>query len=143
MRCDYHDTPGNSGLLQYERVQLRTYILEAHRCGWQVATHAIGDATLDVVLDAYEEAQRRYPRAEVRHRVEHAAVASDEQVSRTPGWAACPFPRAASCPRSATGCSRRSAPNAPGWRTGCGRSATRVSSCPVPRTPPWWPVRRC
>ncbi|MFF8591848.1 amidohydrolase [Streptomyces sp. NPDC015220] len=93
MCCDYQDTPGNSGLLQYEAERIRHYILEAHRCGWQVATHAIGDAALDVALDAYEEAQRLYPRADVRHRVEHAAVASDAQVARIAALGLIPVPQ--------------------------------------------------
>ncbi|MFI6062386.1 amidohydrolase [Streptomyces sp. NPDC051286] len=93
MCCDYHDSPGNSGLLQYEREQIRRYIVEAHRCGWQVATHAIGDAALDIVLDAYEEAGRLYPRADVRHRIEHAAVTSDAQVARIAAQGLIPVPQ--------------------------------------------------
>ncbi|MCX5433390.1 amidohydrolase [Streptomyces sp. NBC_00257] len=93
MCCDYHDTPGNSGLLQHEPEQIRRYIVEAHRCGWQIATHAIGDAALDVVLDAYEEAQRLRPRADARHRVEHAAVTSDAQVARIAALGLIPVPQ--------------------------------------------------
>ncbi|MFF9126516.1 amidohydrolase [Streptomyces sp. NPDC014889] len=93
MCCDYHDTPGNRGLLQYEREQIHRYIAEAHRCGWQVATHAIGDTALDVVLDAYEEAQRLHPRNDVRHRIEHAAVTSDEQVARIAALGLIPVPQ--------------------------------------------------
>ncbi|MFJ8950790.1 amidohydrolase [Streptomyces sp. NPDC102381] len=93
MCCDYHDTPGNSGILQYEAEQIRRYILDAHRCGWQIATHAIGDAALDVVLDSYEEAQRLHPRPDVRHRVEHAAVTSDAQVARIAALGLVPVPQ--------------------------------------------------
>ncbi|WP_037857853.1 amidohydrolase [Streptomyces sp. NRRL S-340] len=93
MCCDYHDTPGNSGLLQHEPERIRRYIVEAHRCGWQIATHAIGDAALDIVLDAYEEAQRVHPRADVRHRIEHAAVTSAEQVARIAGLGLIPVPQ--------------------------------------------------
>ncbi|KAA5827111.1 amidohydrolase [Saccharopolyspora hirsuta] len=93
MCCDYHDTPGNSGLLQFEREQIRRFILEAHRCGWQVATHAIGDAALDVVLDSYEEAQRLHPRTDVRHRIEHAAVTSEQQVARIAALGLIPVPQ--------------------------------------------------
>ncbi|MFD4974628.1 amidohydrolase [Streptomyces sp. NPDC058424] len=93
MCCDYHDAPGNNGLLQHEPEQIRRYIVEAHRCGWQIATHAIGDAALDVVLDAYEEAQQLHPRADVRHRVEHAAVTSDAQVARIARHGLIPVPQ--------------------------------------------------
>ncbi|WP_190814384.1 amidohydrolase [Saccharopolyspora pogona] len=93
MCCDYHDSPGNSGLLQYEAEEIRRYIVEAHRCGWQVATHAIGDAALDVVLDSYEEAQWLHPRTDVRHRIEHAAVTSDAQVARIAALGLIPVPQ--------------------------------------------------
>ncbi|POX38576.1 amidohydrolase [Streptomyces sp. Ru73] len=93
MCCDYHDSPGNSGLLQHEPERIRHYITEAHRCGWQIATHAIGDAALDIVLDAYEEAQRLHPRADVRHRVEHAAVTSAAQVARIAALGLIPVPQ--------------------------------------------------
>ncbi|GAA3481677.1 amidohydrolase [Streptomyces yanii] len=93
MCCDYHDSPGNSGLLQHEPEQIRQYIVEAHRCGWQIATHAIGDAALNVVLDAYEEAGRLHPRADARHRVEHAAVTSDAQVARIAALGLIPVPQ--------------------------------------------------
>ncbi|MET8567522.1 amidohydrolase [Streptomyces sp. NPDC004783] len=93
MCCDYHDTPGNSGLLQHDPERIRRYVVEAHRCGWQVATHAIGDAALDIVLDAYAEAQRLHPRADVRHRIEHAAVTSTEQVARIAALGLVPVPQ--------------------------------------------------
>ncbi|RFC77104.1 amidohydrolase [Streptomyces sp. AcE210] len=93
MCCDYHDSPGNKGLLQHEPERIRRYIAEAHRCGWQIATHAIGDAALDVVLDAYADAQLRYPRADVRHRVEHAAVTSEAQVARIAELGLIPVPQ--------------------------------------------------
>ncbi|MFB7455708.1 amidohydrolase [Streptomyces sp. NPDC056188] len=93
MCCDCHDAPGNSGLLQHEPGQIRRCITEAHRCGRQIATHAIGDAALDVALDAYEEAQRLHPRADVRHRVEHAAVTSDAQVARIARLGLIPVPQ--------------------------------------------------
>jgi hypothetical protein len=79
---DYHDDPGISGFYLFDPEELRRLILDAHRCGWQVATHAIGDSAVDTALDAYAEAQRRDPRPDVRHRVEHCAVASDDQVAR-------------------------------------------------------------
>ncbi|MFI6094594.1 amidohydrolase [Lentzea sp. NPDC051213] len=79
---DFADTPGNHGYLQGEAADLRDTIIAAHRGGWRVATHAIGDAAIDLVLDAYAEAQRLDPRPDVRHRVEHFGVARPDQVTR-------------------------------------------------------------
>jgi|AntDeeMetagen681_2_1112603.scaffolds.fasta_scaffold03439_2 hypothetical protein len=82
MCCDYAVEPGNRGMLQFPRKEMRERIIGAHRAGWQVATHAIGDAALDAVMDIFEEAQREHPREDVRHRIEHLSVASDAQIAR-------------------------------------------------------------
>jgi predicted amidohydrolase YtcJ len=82
MHEDFADTPGESGYLQAEAGQLNATIIAAHRSGWQVATHAIGDRAIDLVLDAYAEALDRYPRPDPRHRIEHFSVARPDQVTR-------------------------------------------------------------
>ncbi len=66
---------------------LRRSIIDAHRAGWQVAAHAIGDAALDLVLDALEEAALGGPfparaGAPPRHRIEHGMMIRDDQVGR-------------------------------------------------------------
>jgi predicted amidohydrolase YtcJ len=82
MHDDYAGTPGNHGYLQADAGELRAAIIAAHRSGWQVAAHAIGDEAIDLVLDACAEAQARYPRADPRHRIEHFAAARPDQVGR-------------------------------------------------------------
>ena len=97
MCCDYqHDAgagKGNRGLLQFPAAELRRRIIGAHRAGWQVATHAIGDAALDVVLDIFEEAQGLYPRPDARHRIEHVNVAGDAQIRRLASLGLIPVPQ--------------------------------------------------
>jgi predicted amidohydrolase YtcJ len=82
MHDDYAGSPGNHGYLQADAADLRATIIAAHRGGWQVAAHAIGDLAIDLVLDAYEAAGARYPRADPRHRIEHFAASRPDQVSR-------------------------------------------------------------
>ena len=78
--------PGNGqGYLQADAADLQATIIAAHRSGWQVATHAIGDLAIDVVLDAYERALAEYPRRDPRHRIEHFAVVQPRQVARAAG----------------------------------------------------------
>ncbi|MGH3342885.1 MAG: amidohydrolase, partial [Carbonactinosporaceae bacterium] len=93
MRCDYAGEAGNSGFFQEPPEQLRDLIVRAHAYGWQVATHAIGDRAVQLVLDAYEEAQALAPRADARHRIEHCGVASDEQVARIAMLGVVPVPQ--------------------------------------------------
>jgi predicted amidohydrolase YtcJ len=90
---DYADRPGVKGFLREDPAVLRRSVVAAHRAGWQVATHAIGDAAIDVVLDAYEEAQRAHPRPDARHRVEHCGVAGDGTIRRIRALGVIPVPQ--------------------------------------------------
>jgi predicted amidohydrolase YtcJ len=82
MHDDYEGTPGDRGYLQADAAHLTSTLIAAHRSGWQVAAHAIGDRAIDLVLDAYAEAQQRHPRTDPRHRIEHFAVSRADQVTR-------------------------------------------------------------
>ncbi len=61
----------------YERI-----VVEAHAAGWQLALHAIGDRAIDAALDLIEEAQRRFPRADCRPRIEHCGLVRPDQLPR-------------------------------------------------------------
>jgi predicted amidohydrolase YtcJ len=50
--------------------------------GWRVTTHAVGDAALDQVLDAYEAANAERPIAGRRWSVEHLFVSRPDQIAR-------------------------------------------------------------
>ena len=76
---------GGRGYLQADAADLQATIIAAHRSGWQVATHAIGDRAIDVVLDAYARALEQFPRRDPRHRIEHFAVAQPPQVAQAAG----------------------------------------------------------
>ncbi|MDN5761634.1 MAG: amidohydrolase [Microlunatus sp.] len=93
MSSDYHAAPDSRGFLQFRAETLREMIVGAHRAGWQVAAHAIGDAALDVVLDIFQEAQRLAPRPDARHRIEHLSVASDAQIRRVVELGLVPVPQ--------------------------------------------------
>nr|WP_294509976.1 amidohydrolase [uncultured Bilophila sp.] len=53
-----------------------------HRQGWQVAIHGNGDAGIDDILTAFEEAQKVYPRADARHIVIHCQTVREDQLDR-------------------------------------------------------------
>lgn len=89
----FADTPGQSGYFRGDPDVLTDQLVKAHRHGWQIAAHAVGDATVDLVIDAYEKAQRLYPRPDPRHRIEHCAVARPEQLARIAAVGAIPVPQ--------------------------------------------------
>jgi predicted amidohydrolase YtcJ len=82
----YDGAPGggaeNRGYLQADADQLAETIIAAHRAGWRVAAHAIGDRAIDLALDAFGAAADKYPRRDTRHRIEHFAAARPDQVAR-------------------------------------------------------------
>jgi predicted amidohydrolase YtcJ len=85
MHDPYADDGPGRGYLQADAAGLQATIIAAHRSGWQVATHAIGDLAIDVVLDAYERALAQFPRRDPRHRIEHFAASRPDQVRRAAG----------------------------------------------------------
>jgi len=82
MSAPYDGQPGNSGYLQADAADLTATIIAAHRAGWRVAAHAIGDRAIDLALDAFETAEKRYPGKNPRHRIEHFAASRPDQVIR-------------------------------------------------------------
>ncbi|QIG43384.1 amidohydrolase [Nocardioides anomalus] len=63
-------------------VRLHRHVVEAHRSGWQVAAHAMGDRAVDVLLDALEAAGPTEEVRRRRHRVEHGGLIRPDQVPR-------------------------------------------------------------
>jgi predicted amidohydrolase YtcJ len=62
--------------------ELDAMVLKAHCAGWQIAAHAIGDAAIDLCLDAYGKALAKHPRVDSRHRIEHAMLLWPDQIGR-------------------------------------------------------------
>jgi len=93
MHDAYEGTPGDRGYLQADATDLAATMIAAHRSGWQVAAHAIGDRAIDLVLGAYAEARQRFPRPDTRHRIEHFAASRPDQVSRAAQLGVIPVPQ--------------------------------------------------
>jgi len=75
--------PGSCGCANYTKEQL-TEIVDAYfPKGWQLACHVHGDKGVDTILDVYEQALQRYPRADHRLRLEHVGAITDAQLQRT------------------------------------------------------------
>ncbi|MBL8519089.1 MAG: amidohydrolase family protein [Betaproteobacteria bacterium] len=78
----YSDAPEHRGLLFHDRAAMRAQVLKAVSKGFQVNVHAIGDAGNRVVLDAFADARAKFPKAELRHRIEHAQVVALADIPR-------------------------------------------------------------
>ena len=78
----YADAPGTRGLSVFTGEQFDQLIGCAHAHGMQVAVHCIGDACLDLVLDAIDKAQAAHPRSDARHGVVHCQITRPDQLRR-------------------------------------------------------------
>jgi predicted amidohydrolase YtcJ len=68
------------GVLRFDRAELEALCRESHDAGWRIAIHAIGDVTIDQVLEIYE-ALGPHPLG-LRHRIEHFGLPSAAQLAR-------------------------------------------------------------
>ena len=66
----------------HAREALVELVKRYHRQGWQVAIHGNGDAGIEDILVAYEEAQKEYPSALSRDVVIHCQTAREDQLDR-------------------------------------------------------------
>lgn len=77
----YSDDPKNLGLWRIEPAALTQAVDAAVAGGWQVAIHAIGDAGVGSVIDAYLAAEKAHP-GDHRLRIEHTQVIAAKDVPR-------------------------------------------------------------
>jgi len=79
---DYHDDPGNKGLLFVGQEEMNAMAEKVVAKGYQANIHAIGDAANRQVIDALGYAQELHPREDQRNRIEHAQIVALEDIGR-------------------------------------------------------------
>lgn len=78
----YGDPELGTGLLLLSPEQIHERIRRAHEAGFQVAVHANGDRTIEIVLEAFEAALAKTPRSNHRHRIEHCSLVTEDILRR-------------------------------------------------------------
>lgn len=78
----YSHDPENHGIQVWQQDETDEIILEAHRAGFQVTAHAVGDKAVTIMLNAIEKAQRAFPRKDCRHRIEHCGITNPALIER-------------------------------------------------------------
>jgi hypothetical protein len=70
------------GLQTIPKAAYISVVKEINRLGWRVATHAVGDAAMDQVLDAYEAANQEKSIVDRRWAIEHGFIPQPEMIPR-------------------------------------------------------------
>lgn len=79
----YSDAPDTKGVITTPEADIHSLTRNSLQKGFQVCTHAIGDAANRSTLDAYEQALQEVPQArDARMRIEHAQVLAPEDIPR-------------------------------------------------------------
>lgn len=82
MRDGYPDDPEYKGTIVIEPARFNSLVATANRYGWRVGVHAVGDAAIDLVLDAYELADAERSIKERRFIVIHGSLIRRDQMER-------------------------------------------------------------
>ncbi|WP_374828113.1 amidohydrolase [Brucella lupini] len=82
MSKPYLGDDDNIGVQILPDAELEALVLDAHKKGYQLACHAIGDAAIGQLITAYEKALAVHPDPDRRHRIEHCGFSTPEQHER-------------------------------------------------------------
>ena len=82
----YHNTQAHSadfrGAPLFTQAALTARVLFFHKAGYQIALHGNGDAAIDMIIEAIENAQEVDPRPDARHILVHAQTIRQDQLNR-------------------------------------------------------------
>lgn len=89
----YADDAENRGIFIYGDAEIHAMIADYHARGFQIATHAIGDAAIEQVLSGYERAVGNAVDSRRRHRIEHCGFLTQGQLDRMARAGVLPAPQ--------------------------------------------------
>jgi predicted amidohydrolase YtcJ len=82
LRAPFADRPGERGMATLAQEEILARMRAAHAAGLQICVHAIGDAAIEDCVGLYERLLAEAPRADHRHRIEHASLLPTELIAR-------------------------------------------------------------
>lgn len=77
-----HLKPGHRGAVMIPTTEYEAQFADFHARGFQIATHVQGELAVERVLDVAERVLAANPRPDHRHRLEHNALITAEQLAR-------------------------------------------------------------
>lgn len=79
----YNNAPDTNGVLYWKEEEVYRFVAAAHSAGLQCAMHAMGDRAIEQLLQVHERVNQEQgnPKA-LRHRIEHFALCTPEQIKR-------------------------------------------------------------
>lgn len=82
LRAPYVGRPNYHGLRLVQQDKLNRFVLALAQRGWRPSPHAVGDAAIDQILDAYESVDRVQSIRDRRWMIDHAILLHPDQYDR-------------------------------------------------------------
>ena len=92
MSTPYEGRPDDYGILTMTQDEIHEAVEDTHRNGFQIGIHANGDVAIDMVLNAYERVIEKWPRPNIRHRLEHCSLINPDLLKRIKVTGSIPTP---------------------------------------------------
>lgn len=93
LRKPYVGRSDDKGFIYYSQEEMDDFLLNAHRAGFQLTTHAAGDRAVEVMLNSYEKILAASPHPDPRPRIEHCAVLDPGLMKRIKELGVIPVPQ--------------------------------------------------
>ena len=84
--------PPYQGNITMAQGELNAWVERVHRANIQINCHANGDVAIDMVLSAFERAQKLFPRPDPRPKITHCTLINEELLRRIKSAGAIPAP---------------------------------------------------
>lgn len=81
-REPYSHDPDLKGIMNWSQEEIDSFMMDAHRAGFQITAHAIGDKAVEMMISAIEKALKAYPAQDCRPRIEHCAMVDDQMLEK-------------------------------------------------------------
>jgi predicted amidohydrolase YtcJ len=91
----YTSNPNDCGIMTMEQDQIDDYVMRAHKAGYRVTSHAVGDKAVTAIVEALEKALAAHPTENRRHRIEHCAIINSDLLARIKKLGVVPVPQPA------------------------------------------------
>ena len=78
----YRNDGENRGLMRHSAEELQAMVDYSYEHDMQILVHAIGDGACDIVMNAYENAIKKFGRKPVRLAINHLQIVSDDLFDR-------------------------------------------------------------
>lgn len=80
--ADYKGQPGFRGKGRYSDAELQEMVDKSHEHGWQMGLHAIGDAAIVQVVNAYVAALKKQPKQDHRWFLDHFTIMPPDETMK-------------------------------------------------------------